>query len=316
MTELAIGIDLGGTQLRVAVIDRGSNVISRAAIQTDIVNGPNGVWAQIHALFDRVTADVALKDIMGVGVSSPGPLDTEAGIVLDIPTLPGWTDVPLRQIVSDRLGLPCIVENDGVAAAIGEWRFGAGAGLSHLAYLTISTGIGGGIISDGRVVRGRRGFAGHLGHMIIDHRSEAQCSCGAYGCFEALGAGSALSRRARVLAERPEGAAILAAAGLGPVDASHITIAARRGDATALAMLADEGRVLGIGFTSILHALSPEMIVVGGGVAQSFDLLEPTIAETIAARAMPVFRKTPVRRASLSENSGLIGAASLVFDPC
>ncbi|WP_354040611.1 ROK family protein [Devosia sp. UYZn731] len=316
MQKLAIGIDLGGTQLRVALVDQAGSIVARAAERTDSEGGPSAVFAQIDALLDKISTGIGRSRYIGVGVSSPGPLDTTTGVVLDIPTLPGWNNIPLKDMLAKKLRLPTVVENDGISAAIGEWRFGAGKGLQNIAYLTISTGIGGGVIADGRVVRGRRGFAGHLGHIIIDYHSDAVCSCGAKGCFEALGAGSALTRRARVIASTPAGATLRSIAAGDLVDAGHVSAAARGGDPAALALLDEEAAILGIGFTGILHAFSPDIVVVGGGVSNSFDLMELRISATVRRNAMKDFRDVPIRPAQLGENAGLIGAASLIFEPC
>ena len=140
---------------------------------------------QLADLAAAVSRDVARPRIRGVGISSPGPLDTVAGVALDVPTLKGFVDLPLRHMLEERLALPVQLENDGIAAALGEWRFGVGRGLAHLVYITVSTGIGGGVIADGRVLRGRGGMAGHVGHMTIV-RDGTPCDCGNRGCSGSL----------------------------------------------------------------------------------------------------------------------------------
>jgi glucokinase len=193
MSGLAISVDLGGTQVRAALVDRAGAIVKRVAVATQATAGPDTVVAQILTLIEQVRAGVADQQICGVGVSSPGPLDTVQGLALSLPTLSGFESFALKAAIQAGVAWPVQLENDGIAAAIGEWQFGAGRGLSDLVYVTVSTGIGGGVISGNRVVRGRRGMAGHVGHMIIVPDG-ALCKCGVQGCFEAYGAGPAFRR--------------------------------------------------------------------------------------------------------------------------
>lgn len=309
----AVGIDLGGTQVRAALVAPDGTLQARAAAATDVAGGPRAVIAQMQALVADVTAGLAgpLHDaIAGVGVCSPGPLDAAAGVVLGIPTLPGWVDIPLVDWLSHALGLAVRLENDGVGAALGEWRFGAGQGLSDFVYVTVSTGIGGGVIADGRVLRGRRQMAGHIGHMTTAPLGEV-CLCGNRGCWEAQASGTALGARARQQAASRPGSALAAH---GPaLDARHVFDAARTGDALALELVAFEATELGLGIVNLLHLYSPQAVVLGGGVSSGFDLLQPGIAAQVARRALPPFRDVPVLPAALGPNAGLVGAASLVL---
>jgi glucokinase len=308
----AFGIDLGGTQVRAALVE-GGRVLARAAEPTDVAGGPAAVLGQIERLMGRVLPRAGWSGLGGLGICSPGPLDTETGTVLNIPTLPGWDGLPLRDLLARRTGLPVVLENDGIAAAFGEWRHGAGQGMRHLVYVTVSTGIGGGAVVDGRLLHGRRGMAGHVGHLVLDPAGPP-CSCGARGCFEAHASGRALGRAARALAPlHPEGR-LAASAPSGELTARHVVEAAREGDALALRLLADEARHLGLGFTGLIHLFSPEAVVMGGGVSDAFDLLEDGIRAAIRARAMAAFREVPVIRAALGGNSGLIGAAALAVE--
>jgi len=307
---LAVGIDLGGTQVRAALIDAEGTLRVRAATTTDVAGGPRAVLRQIEELFAEVTRGLPRGSVRGLGVSAPGPLDSEAGVVLGIPTLPGWIDIPIAQWLHEVLRLPVTLENDGVAAAIGEWHFGAGRGLSDFVYITVSTGIGGGVIADGRVLRGRRRLAAHLGHMITAPDDEV-CLCGNRGCWEAQASGTAFGDRARRLAEHVPRSAlhVLGAA----VDARRVIDAARAGDALALDLVAHEAELLGVGIVSLLHLFSPQAVVVGGGVSAGFDLLHPGIDAQVRGRAMPPFREVPIVVAQLGPNSGLVGAACLVL---
>jgi glucokinase len=306
---LAIGIDLGGTQLRAGLVDPGGRLVRRAAVATDVSGGPRGVLAQMRRLVREIASDDDEAAIAGIGVSSPGPLDTETGTVLSIPTLPGWEDFPLREAVSAAFGRPVVLENDGIAAAAGEGRFGAARGLRHFVYVTVSTGIGGGVMVDGRLLRGRRGMAGHVGHMILD-REGPLCGCGARGCFEALASGSALGKAGREVAASDPSSRLGA---VGEVTARHVVEAAREGDRAALDLIDREAGWLGIGFAGLAHLYSPQAIIVGGGLSQAFDLLRAGVDRAFGRSAMPAFRDVAIIPAALGDDAGLVGAASLVL---
>ena len=293
--RLALAVDIGGTQLRVALVDEAGRIASRASAPSLARTGPEANIAEIVRLADAVGLAQARDRIVAVGVSAPGPLDSETGTIIDIPTLVGWAGFPLREAIGAAFGRPAILENDGIAAAFGEWIYGAGAGCRHLVYVTVSTGIGGGVIADGRVVRGRRGMAGHVGHISLA-ADGPRCSCGAIGCFEALAAGPAFAAAARLS---------------GYADAPAVVVAARRGEREALAVVDREAEILGRGFASLAHLFSPERIVMGGGVAQAFDFLAPRIAASFARHAMAPFRDVAILAAANGDNAGLVGAAAL-----
>jgi glucokinase len=311
MGPLAIGIDLGGTQLRAALIDGGGNILNRTAVATAAVAGPDVVIDQLHQVATSVSAGISRDHLAGIGVSAPGPLDTENGIALSIPTLAGFVDIPLARILEHQIGLPVLLENDGIAAALGEWRFGAGRGYANLVYVTVSTGIGGGVVSDGRLLRGRRGMASHIGHMTVVRDGEP-CVCGNRGCWEAYGSGTAFAQRAKIRAES-QSATSLGADG-APIDGRAVFEAAAKGDTLACDLVSEESDVLGVGIANLLHLYSPDIVVIGGGMANGFQFLYPGIAARIKSAAMPPFRDIPVVRAALGGNSGLIGAAILVFE--
>ncbi len=312
MSQLAIGIDLGGTQVRCALVNDSGRVLARAARLTDVAGGPERVIKQIHDLIAELSVGTE-GPVRAVGISAPGPLDSEAGLILHIPTLPGWDNIPLRDRLAADLSLPVVLENDGIAAAFGEWQHGAGQGCRHLVYATVSTGIGGGVVVDGRLIHGRRGMAGHVGHFQIMPDGPL-CSCGASGCFEALASGTALGKAGRAAAERNPSSALGLALGEGEsLGALEVVEAARQGDSVAQALLAQEAEYLGIGFSSLIHLYSPEVVIMGGGVAAAFDLLEDGIRRVIARQAMAAFRDVRLVKAGLGQNSGLVGAAKLAL---
>lgn len=312
----ALAVDLGGTELRAALVDRTGAILAHAATTTAAREGPDAVIDQIVGLVDglRDRGTGGHVRILGLGVGAPGPLDPVAGIAVAPPTLDGWYDVPLAARLRQRLGLAVRLENDANAAALGEWRFGAGRGTQSMVFITVSTGIGGGVIADGLLLHGRRGLAGEVGHMTISDDSEDACFCGARGCWESLASGSALGRRAARLAASGAADFIRRLAGADPVTGRHVTAAARLGDPVALGLLAVEARWLGIGIVNLLHLYSPERVVLGGGLGACLDLLQAGIDAVIASRAMPAYRDVPVVAAALGANAGLVGAASLVFE--
>ena len=195
MTECALAVDLGGTELRSAIVDRGGRIDALATTATRAQDGPEAVIEQIAAAVDRLRAAAGERSVLGLGVGAPGPLDPVAGIAIGPPTLAGWQDVPLAALLRQRLGIEVRIENDANAAALGEWRFGAGRGTRSLVFVTVSTGLGGGVIADGRLLHGRRGLAAEIGHMTIADGSEDACFCGVRGCWEALASGTALGLR-------------------------------------------------------------------------------------------------------------------------
>ncbi|WP_018181725.1 ROK family protein [Kaistia granuli] len=312
-TRAALAIDLGGTELRAAVVEETGRVAAFAATSTDALGGPDAVIEQMVALIGTVRAEAPDAEIVGLGVGAPGPLDPDAGIVVAAPTLSGWRDVPLAAILSERLGVAVQLENDANAAALGEWRFGAGQGTKSMVFITVSTGIGGGVIVDGHLLHGRRGLAGEIGHMTIAAGTE-RCACGGVGCWEALASGTALAREATKLVASGTAPALQRIVGSERVSGRHVAQAAAAGDARSIALLDAEAHWLGIGLVNLLHLYSPERLILGGGVGTLLPQLRGTIERTIHERAMSAFREVPVVGAALGRNAGLVGAASLMLE--
>lgn len=310
MQQIAIGIDLGGTQARGALVDERGNVIARREERTDAHGGPDRILSQIRGLVDALLTTSDPSNVVGIGVSAPGPIDTVSGIARNIPTLVGFADFPLKVELQKRFPFPVNLENDGIAAAIGEWQFGAGKGVDNLVYVTVSTGIGGGAITDGRVLRGRKGMAAHIGHMSVVPNGE-RCPCGNRGCFEAYGSGTAFTRRARLRAAECNDTTL--GKGGEDIHSRDVFTAARNGDSLANALIEEEAEILGRGLTSLIHIFSPEIVVMGGGLSNEFERLQPGIQQYINACAMPGFKDVDIVRAALGQNSGLVGSAALAF---
>ena len=307
----ALAADLGGTQLRVALV-RGGMVLRRRAEPIEVERRLQGaILKQMGRLFAEARGTDELGQPSALGVCMPGPLDTETGIVADVPTLPGWNGFPLLAHLHEQFALPVALENDAIAAAVGEWRYGAGRGLRHMIYATVSTGLGGGAIVDGKPLHGRRGMAGHFGHMAIG-LDGPRCSCGRTSCFEAYASGTALRLRAEAAAREGKGH-LSAVAAARAVNGADVVAGARAGDAQCLRLIEEEARYLGLGFVSLIHVYSPELVIMGGGVSQAFDLLSPGIHEVIAREAMPAFRDVRVVQAELGPDVGLVGAAAVAL---
>ncbi len=318
MPDLYGAIDLGGTKLRAVVADLEGNICGEIIRPSEADEGPDRVIARmIETLEEAASASgLPVSGLRAVGVASPGALDLVHGRVFEAPQLPGWDGVPLVQIMSERLGLPVLLENDANAAALGENRFGAGRGTRYLIYLTISTGVGGGIIIDGKVYHGATGAAGELGHMVVWFNGP-RCLCGNRGCLEAISSGTGLAWRAQELVDRGE------APGLerikrerGELDADEIADAARAGDEDARRLFDESGLYLGIALANYINIFNPEMIVPGGGVvAGAADLFLDRAEETMRDLA----RKEPLRyvrleRAMLGDRSGPLGMIAALGD--
>ncbi len=307
-----IAVDLGGTQIRAALSDLEGHFSLRLDCPTEAQRGREAVLTRIVDLIERVRQDAANDSILGVGIGTPGPVDARAGILLSPPNLPGWRDVPLRAILEERLQLPVRLANDGNAAALGEWAFGGGQGHQNVVYLTISTGIGGGVISDGRLFLGHRGLAGEVGHMTLEPGGP-RCNCGNYGCWEALASGTAIARDGAALVR--EGASRILARLCGgvteQVDARMVGQAAEEGDPAALEIIGRAARYSGVGVANLLHLYSPDIILVGGGVSELGDLLFGPLRRTARERVMPDYRDVPIQPAALGADVGLLGAVAL-----
>lgn len=313
MRELIVGIDLGGTQIRALLYDPEQGIIGRAAQLTHAAEGLDAVVERINETTRQAVGDAPWERIRGIGVGVPGPTDARRGVIVKGPNLPGWVNVPLRDMLTDVFGKPIALGNDANLAALGEQRFGAGQGFEDLIYITVSTGIGGGIISDGHLLLGANGLAGEVGHQTILPNGPL-CGCGNHGCLEAVASGTAIGREGREMAATPRGTAILAAAGgeIDRVDARAVGQAAESGDPAALEIVHQAATYLGIGLANLCNILNPRTLVLGGGVTHLGDLLFDTVRQTVAQRAMPGVRDVLIVPAALGGDVVLYGAVALV----
>jgi glucokinase len=321
MQQVIIGIDIGGTKIAGGLVDRTGRLVRSTVVPTLAHKGFRASYGQVVLVIDRLLQQAGGRErVLGIGICSPGPLNPKTGVVINPPNLPGWRNIKLAKMVSSHFGLPAKVENDANAAGLAEVLFGAAVGYRDVFYVTVSTGVGTGIIIDKRIYHGKNGVAGEGGHVSIDHRSPYRCGCGTLGCIEALAAGPGMARRARVFLEqehaRPSLLREMTRGHLEQISPVMIQEAARKGDRVAKAIIDETGFYLGVWLAGMITLLDPEAIVIGGGVSQIgkrlFDKIRKTIPEyTIDRKLVP---NLPILPAKLQKNVGIYGAAS-VFLP-
>lgn len=315
MTDLVVGLDLGGTQIRTVLADQSGKVYARKSILTKAEEGPRAVLDRIRSAVEAVLPD---GPVLSIGAGTPGPTDPYHGVVLMGPNLPGWRNVNLREELGSYFHLPVYVGNDANLAGLAEYRYGAGQGISHMVYITVSTGIGTGVIIDGRMLLGRQGLAAEIGHMTIDAETE-QHGDNVVGTLEGLASGPNIARRAQALLRGGAKSRVLDLVDgrIEEVSPRLLNQAARLGDAFALDQFRQAGRYLGVGITNILHIFNPDRIVIGGGVwLHAKDLMEDVIWATIRARAQSpeYWQELSIVSAALGDDVGLLGAVALAFD--
>lgn len=312
--SLTLGIDLGGTKILTAVVDGDGNMLSRDHTITPAEKGPEAVIRAMQESVDRSLGEISLgaDRIQAVGIGAPGPSNPDAGIVYTSPNLPGWKDVPLVSLFEKEFKKKIFLINDANAAAWAEFRFGAAQGMRHVVYITVSTGIGGGIIVDGKLYTGAIGTGGEVGHMTISDQGPP-CNCGNIGCWETLASGTALAREARQRIRDGAETAILeyAAGDIEQVDAKSIQSAAEKDDSVAKELIARTGYYFGVGLANLLNLFNPEMIVIGGGLANLGDRLLAPAFRTARERAYDIaYAAVKFAAAELGRDSGVIGAAA------
>jgi len=275
------------------------------------------VVARIGEVAAAVRADASVADLpapIGVGISSPGPLDPWRGIVLDPPNLRGWHDVPLAERVAGQLGLPAFLERDTNVAVMAEWRYGAARGTRDAIYITVSTGVGGGIIIDGQPLVGSAGTAGEVGHLVVELDGPT-CGCGGIGHVEAIASGTALERDGAALIARGEAPILAGLARDAGLDAALIARAADDGDAACVAMLDRAWIAIGALCASLVNVLNPEVIVIGGGIAEHRPRLFDVARAELVRRAMPgLAERVRIVPAALGADVSLIGLLPIVND--
>lgn len=309
------GVDLGGTKIRTALADLSGRVLAEVTVPTEASGGMRHVVERILSTLERVQREAGVdgRRVAALGVGVPGPLDPESGVVYTAPNL-GWQNVPVKSILEEKTGVPVYLENDADLAALGEHAFGAGRGTENMVYVTVSTGIGGGLILNGRLYRGSYGGAGEIGHTVV-LPGGPPCRCGKRGCLEALASGTAIAQRAVGLVESGAGRGILDAAGGRPegVTAGAVAAAAAAGDVEALFLMREAARYLGLGLANVITLLSPSLVVLGGGVMGAGEFFYDEICRQVYTAVVGPAAKARIVPAALGGRAGVLGAVHLAL---
>jgi glucokinase len=306
----AIGVDVGGTKIAAGVVTPEREILKEVRYPTPTSS------EKLVASIARAVAEVRDGfEVGGVCLAVPGLILAQENKVVFSPNLHAVEGIPLKKELEPRIGLPLTIENDGNAAAWGEFRFGAGREVDHLVFVTLGTGIGGGVITHGILMRGAQGSGGELGHVTV-HATGPRCACGNHGCLEALASGTAIGRRGReVASERPD-SALGRLAVERKVLGEDVTELAQKGDEAALSVLEETGTWLGIGLAGFVNVFNPEVVAIGGGVAKAGELILEAARREVHLRARPPSRDlAEIKVASLGPESGVLGAAALARDP-
>ncbi len=316
LAKYVIGVDLGGTKIYTALAAGDGKILTETKLPTEAEKGQEHVVGRIIETIEYVqnAAAVPPGTVRALALGAPGPLDTKKGIIHFAPNL-RWHNVPIAQILEERMSLPVSLDNDANLAALGEHVFGAGRGVANMVYITVSTGVGGGLILDGKLYRGSADGAGEIGHMMVSPGGPL-CSCGNRGCLEAVASGTAIAREAKDLVARGGGQKILTAAegDPGKISAAEVAAAAAGGDPEAIFIITKAAHFIGIGIANILNLLNPSLVVLGGGVMKIGELLWKGITLKVESRTMEAARRA-VRLvpAELGGRSGVMGAIALAL---
>lgn len=298
----SIGVDIGGTKVAIAVVTEYGKIISNTVIPTDLSIRPEQMIERICDEINGLVQGSKVKHatIKGVGIGAPGPLDSKAGMITCPPNLKTWVNIPIKKLVEEKLSIPVTLENDANAAALAEKWVGAATDTDNFTYITISTGIGAGVIVEGRLLRGLKGNAGDIGHTVVDP-SYGTCPCGQDGCLEWIASGTAIARQGTEILGRD-------------VSTQEIFELYEQGDAKIVPFIDGVLTVLGQACVTVINTFDPEKIVIGGGVSKVGDTLFKPIQDYVSKKALnPTGRQTKIVPAKLDQSSGVIGAAALLF---
>ena len=313
MQRLVLTLDVGGTHFRLALIDEKGQLLKQCKGESCVEEGPKEGIRRIMAAVPEMLSGIETGSITGMGIAIAGLVTPETGILLTSPNMLSWYNTPVKQIFERELKLPVQIGNDANLAVLGEHRFGAGKGSNDVIYITVSTGIGGGVITGGRLLTGSAGFAGELGHMTIDLNGP-KCKCGSIGCFEVMASGTAIAGFAVDRLSGGEHSAITetVSGDLTKVTAKVVAEAAEAGDTVARAVMRTATTNLGVGLANLVHIFNPDIIILGGGVSQAGELIFEPVREVVAERIMRDYAVSIVP-AALGDDCGLLGAAALVL---
>jgi glucokinase len=315
MTELYASVDLGGTTIACALADREGKVAAEGTIATEGYAGPQGVLERMARVINDLAGQAGCKP-SGVGVVVPGLADVKNGVTKFLPNMPGkWRDVAVRQILEPLVGCPVYLLNDARAAALGEMTFGHGRSVRSMVFFTLGTGIGGGIVIDGRLLLGPLGAAGEIGHMTIIPDGPS-CGCGSRGCLETLFSGPALTGEGVRLVRSGQAPKLYEMVGgdCGKVTPKEMGLAAAAGDAMLREVIVRHAEYLGIGVANLVTSLDPDLVVLGGGVAEMGALLFDTVRETVKKRVVMVpTERLRIERSMVGERAGMLGGVALAM---
>jgi glucokinase len=320
MSDVYLTVDLGGTRIRAARCRADGTIESRTERMTKAATGADAVIERIEQALRKVwpeaNPDGEVDTVKAISVVAPGPVDPWTGVIFTAPNLPGFVDIPLRDQLANIFHVPVYIGNDANLAGLAEWRFGAARGHHHVIFLTISTGIGGGVIIDDRLLLGSRGLGAELGHVTADVNGE-HCRCGNVGCIEWLSSGTGIARQAvrRLRAGEPSLMTELAQGNLDTLNVEVVEQAARADDALAIDVFRCAFHALGLNLTSLLHIFNPSIVVIGGGVSNMGDRLFKPLQASINEHVMNPRYACPIVPAQLRGDVGLLGALALALDP-
>ncbi len=308
-----LAVDLGGTKIITAIISNKGQMIAREYCLTLADEGPQAVINRILSAIDHLLSlrNIGSSKLGSISIAAAGAIDFDRGVITSSPNLPGWYDIPLRDIVREKHGVNTFLINDASAAALGEHHFGAGKGVNNLILLTLGTGIGGGIIINGRLYTGLCGSAGEIGHMTIDVNGP-KCSCGNIGCLETLASGTAVAKEAirRISQGEKSSLAEIVEGEIENITAEEVSLAAQGGDSLASEVILKAATYLGVGMVNLVNIFNPEMIIVGGGMAKMGDLLLNPARQVVRERAFSLSAQAVrIVPAQLGDDAGVLGAA-------
>lgn len=312
-----IGIDVGGTNVKIALVDEKGKIIYSNSVPTYAKMGyeytVNNIKQAIRDLMKET--NTTEKNIEGIGFDFPGQVDCKTGIVKLAPNIPGWVNVPIAQMIEEEFHIPTRIDNDVRCAALGELKFGAGKGCENFVCITVGTGIGSGLVINGKVVRGASNAAGEIGHIKLQMTNGPICGCGDTGCLEAFASGPSIVAMAQDYIKGGKSTKFreMAAAEGGEITPYMVAKAAEEGDPVAKRIFEIVGEYIGIGLTSVINLLNPEKVIIGGGVAEAGELLLEPIRRTVKERAMVVAGEAvEIVPAQLGNSAGVIGASMLI----
>ena len=314
MKKWIIGVDIGGTKIAVSLGTVKGVIVSRIIFSSEQGKKAKKSIQQIADSINRLLSEPEInkRDVAGVGIGVPGAIDPKTQVILKSPNLPSWEGVSLKKTIERQIKLPVLIENDANAAALGEYFFGQGRGIDDFIYITVSTGIGSGIVANGKLLRGHKGTAGEVGHMIVQ-KDGRKCPCGKQGCLEAYGSGTAIAAYVRAAIKKGKRSKYFS--GKNPLITGHsIAIAAKAGDSLAIEARELAADYLGIGIANVINLLNPKRVILGGGVMEQIHHFWTPMMKAVKRETWPtMFRSTEILRSKLGNQVGDLGAMALAL---